>query len=111
MNNHVNRNPDVLTALANLSSDEISTPPKLAKEVVSLLPDELFSNSEIKFLDPVSKTGVFLREITKKLIVGLKKEIPDKQDRINHILTKQVYGVAIAELTSLISRRTLYCSQ
>lgn len=111
MNNHVNRNPDVLTALANLSSDEISTPPKLAKEVISLLPEELFSNPETKFLDPVSKTGVFLREITKKLLVGLEKEIPDQQDRINHILTNQVYGIGITELTSLISRRTLYCSQ
>ena len=111
MNKYANRNPDVLTALANLSSDEISTPPKLAKEIISLLPEELFSNPETKFLDPVSKTGVFLREITKKLLVGLEKEIPEQQDRVNHILTNQVYGIAITELTSLISRRTLYCSQ
>jgi len=111
MSDFVNRNPDVLTALANLSSDEISTPPKLAKEVISLLPEELFTNPDSKFLDPVSKTGVFLREITKKLMVGLKEEIPNNKERINHILTKQVYGIAITELTSLISRRTLYCSQ
>jgi len=104
-------NPDVLDTLANLSSDEVFTPPKLANEILDLLPKTLWSNKNAKFLDPVSKEGVFLREITKRLDAGLADQITDKQERINHILTKQVFGIAITELTSLISRRSVYCSK
>ncbi len=107
----INYNPDVLTCLANLSNDEVFTPPKIVNEMLDLLPKEIWSNKNIKFLDPASKTGIFLREIAKRLIKGLEKAIPNKQKRINHILKNQVYGLAITELTSLISRRSLYCSK
>lgn len=104
-------NPDVLTCLANLSNDEVFTPPNLANQILDLLPNELWSNKEAKFLDPVSKSGIFLREIAKRLMLGLEHQIPDKQERINHIYTNQIYGIAITELTSLLSRRSLYCSK
>lgn len=104
-------NPDVLLCLANLSNDEVFTPPQLANEVLDLLPKEIWENKNTKFLDPCCKTGVFLREITIRLIKGLKDEIPDLQERVNHILTNQVYGIAITELTALTTRRTLYCSK
>lgn len=104
-------NPDVLCCLANLSNDEVFTPPQLANEVLDLLPKEIWNDPTITFLDPCCKTGVFLREITRRLIEGLKDEIPDLQERINHILTKQVFGIAITELTALMTRRTLYCSK
>jgi len=107
----VDYNPDVLSCLANLSNDEVFTPPALANEILDMLPKELWSNKETTFLDPVSKSGVFLREITKRLIVGLEDEIPDMQTRVNHILKKQLFGIAITELTSLLSRRSLYCSK
>jgi len=107
----INYNPDVLNCLANLSSDEIFTPPTLTNQILDLLPDSLWNDRNITFLDPVSKSGIFLREIAKRLMVGLEQDIPDKQERVNHILTKQLYGIAITELTSLISRRTLYCSK
>ncbi len=106
-----NYNPDVLTCIANLSNDEVFTPPKLVNDILDLLPNELWSNSEAKFLDPVSKSGVFLREMAKRLMVGLKTQIPDKQERINHIFTNQLYGIAITELTSLLSRRSVYCTK
>jgi site-specific DNA-methyltransferase (adenine-specific) len=79
--------------------------------MLDLLPNDLWSNSKAKFLDPVSKSGVFLREIAKRLMVGLEQEIPDKYQRANHIFTTQLYGIAITELTSLLSRRTVYCSK
>jgi len=107
----INYNPDVLSCLANLSNDEVFTPPKLANEMLDLLPQELFRSKETTFLDPVSKSGVFLREIAERLIEGLKDEIPDLQERLNHIYTKQIFGIGITELTGLISRRTLYCSK
>ncbi len=106
-----NYNPDVLSCLANLSNDEVFTPPNLANQILDLLPNELWSNKDAKFLDPVSKSGVFLREITKRLMVGLEKQIPELQKRINYIYTNQLYGIAITELTSLLSRRSVYCSK
>lgn len=54
-----NYNPDVLTCLANLSNDEVFTPPNLVNDILDLLPQELWSNPNAKFLDPVSKSGVF----------------------------------------------------
>jgi site-specific DNA-methyltransferase (adenine-specific) len=106
-----NYNPDVLTCLANLSNDEVFTPPSLANQILDTLPQELFSNSKTTFLDPVSKSGVFLREIAKRLMTGLETEIPNQQERLNHIFTKQLFGIAITELTSLLSRRSVYCSK
>jgi site-specific DNA-methyltransferase (adenine-specific) len=104
-------NPDVLTCLANLSSDEIFTPPKLANRILDMLPTDLWSNKNARFLDPACKSGVFLREIAKRLDVGLEKEIPDRQARINHIFQNQLFGLTITELTSLLSRRSVYCSK
>lgn len=106
-----NYNPDVLTCLANLSNDEVFTPPQVVNQMLDMLPAELFRSSKTKFLDPVSKSGVFLREIAKRLMIGLTDEFPDVRERANHIFTKQVFGIAITELTSLISRRSLYCSK
>jgi len=107
----VDYNPDVLSCLANLSNDEVFTPPALANEILDMLPKELWSNKETTFLDPVSKSCIFLREIAKRLIIGLEDEIPDVQTRVNHILKNQLHGIAITELTSLLSRRSLYCSK
>lgn len=104
------RIPDILETIADLSNDEVFTPPQLANKVLDMLPEDVWSNSKITFLDPACKTGVFLREISKRLIVGLEEEIPDLQERVNHILTKQVYGLGITELTTLMSRRTVYCA-
>jgi len=104
-------NPDVLSCLANLSNDEVFTPPSLANQMLDLLPNELWKNKDARFLDPVSKSGVFLREIAKRLMIGLEKEIPERQQRINHIYKNQLYGIAITEITSLLSRRSVYCSK
>lgn len=103
-------NPDVLSCLANLSNDEVFTPPDVVNQILDALPQELFSNPNTTFLDPACKSGVFLREIAKRLIRGLEKAIPDLSERLDHIYKKQLFGIAITELTSLVARRTLYCS-
>src|SRR5262245_273672 len=114
------RNPDVLTCIANLSNDEVFTPPEFANRMMDTLTEawaedhdraNLWADQTVKFLDPCSKSGVFLREITSRLTEGLAEAIPDLQERINHILTKQVFGIATTYLTSLLSRRSLYCSK
>lgn len=104
-------NPDVLSCIANLSNDEVFTPPELANRIIDMLPQELFENPDTTFLDPCCKSGVFLREIAKRLIKGLERQMPDLEQRIAHIFSKQLYGIAITELTSLLARRSVYCSK
>lgn len=114
------RNPDVLTCIANLSNDEVFTPPEFANQMLDTLAEawtarnggaNIWADSTVKFLDPCTKSGVFLREITARLIVGLAEEIPDLQTRVDHILTQQVFGIGLTTLTSLLARRSLYCSK
>ena len=108
------------TCIANLSNDEVFTPPELANRMLDTLAEawaadndgaNIWANKTVKFLDPCTKSGVFLREITSRLTQGLAQEIPDLQERVNHILTKQVFGIGITQLTSLLARRSVYCSK
>ena len=114
------RNPDVLTCIANLSNDEVFTPPEFANRMLDTLAEawaannggaDLWADSSVRFLDPFTKSGVFLREIASRLTKGLAAEIPDLQKRVDHILTKQVFGIGITYLTSLLARRSVYCSK
>lgn len=114
------RNPDVLTCIANLSNDEVFTPPEFADRMLDTLAEgwaaandgaDLWADPDVTFLDPFTKSGVFLRQITKRLTAGLAEQIPDLRQRVDHILTRQVFGIAITELTSLLARRSLYCSK
>jgi site-specific DNA-methyltransferase (adenine-specific) len=114
------RNPDVLTCIANLSNDEVFTPPEFANQMLDSLAlawaasnngANIWADSKVTFLDPCTKSGVFLREIAQRLIAGLEPSIPDLQARVNHVLTKQVFGIGITQLTSLLARRSLYCSK
>jgi site-specific DNA-methyltransferase (adenine-specific) len=109
MNNDYN--PDVLSCIANLSSDEVFTPPQLVNQILDMIPKEIWTNKNARFLDPGCKSGVFLREIAKRLDKGLEKQISDRQNRLNHIFKNQLFGLAITELTSLLSRRSVYCSK
>lgn len=111
MLNTINYNPDVLSCLANLSSDEVFTPPGLANRMLDLLPESLWSDPDARFLDPAAKSGVFLREIARRLMDGLAEAIPDEQARRDHIFGRQLYGLAITELTALLARRSVYCSK
>jgi site-specific DNA-methyltransferase (adenine-specific) len=114
------RNPDVLTCIANLSNDEVFTPPEFANRMLDTLAEawaannkgaNIWADKSVKFLDPCTKSGVFLREITRRLVEGLKEEIPDLQARVNHILTRQVFGIGITQITALLARRSVYCSK
>ena len=114
------RNPDVLTCIANLSNDEVFTPPEFANRMLDTLAEgwaaanggaNIWADSSVTFLDPCAKSGVFLREIATRLIKGLEAEIPHLQARVDHILTKQLFGMGITRLTALLARRSLYCSK
>src|SRR4051794_39310351 len=114
------RNPDVLTCIANLSNDEVFTPPEFANRMLDTLAEawaldhdgaNLWADKTVKFLDPCTKSGVFLREIATRLTAGLAQEIPNLEKRVDHILTKQVFGIGITQITSLLARRSVYCSK
>jgi site-specific DNA-methyltransferase (adenine-specific) len=105
------RTPDILECIANLSSDEVFTPPAVANSILDLLPKEVWSNKDLKFLDPSCKTGIFLRESAKRLMVGLEKAIPDEKERREHIFKNMLHGIGITGITSLMSRRSLYYSK
>ena len=114
------RNPDVLSCIANLSNDEVFTPPEFANRMLDTLADawaadhnggSIWANPDLTFLDPCTKSGVFLREITRRLIDGLEDQIPELQTRVDHILSRQVFGIGITELTARLARRSLYCSK
>jgi len=114
------RNPDVLTCIANLSNDEVFTPPEFANRMLDTLAEawaannngaNIWADSSVRFLDPFTKSGIFLREITSRLTQGLATEIPNLEDRVDHILTRQVFGIGITHLTSLLARRSVYCSK
>jgi site-specific DNA-methyltransferase (adenine-specific) len=111
MLNSSSYNPDVLSCLANLSSDEVFTPPQLANQMLDLLPSELWRDKKATFLDPGCKSGVFLRELAKRLDKGLETQIAHRQERLNHIFKNQLFGIATTDLTALLSRRSVYCSK
>lgn len=103
--------PDILDTIANLSNDEVFTSPELANKVLDLLPAEIWQNKDYKWLDPATKTGVFLREVARRLMVGLRSEFPNEEERRQHIFKNMLYGIAITDLTALMSRRSLYTSK
>lgn len=105
------RNPDILTCLANLSNDEVFTPPEVANAMLDLIPEDFWKDPNVRVLDPACKSGVFLREAAKRFLKGEEEAIPDLKERIDHIFHKQLFGYAITELTSHLSRRTVYCSK
>lgn len=109
--NHEKNQPDILEVIADLSNDEVFTPPRIANQVLDLLPSSVWSNPNLRFLDPGAKTGIFLREITRRLMNGLSSSFPSEQERLSHILEKMVWGLSITELTAHMTRRTLYCSK
>lgn len=113
-------NPDVLTCIANLSNDEVFTPPEMAGAMLDLLAQrwadandgaDIWANPNVTFLDPFTKSGVFLREITRRLTDGLYRVFPDRTERVDHILARQVFGIGITQLTALLARRSVYCSK
>jgi len=113
-------NPDVLTCIANLSNDEVFTPPEFANRMLDAVEiawaeandgASIWADPRVTFLDPFTKSGVFLREIVSRLTTGLAERMPDLEARVDHILTKQVFGIGITQLTALLARRSVYCSK
>lgn len=105
------RVPDILDVIAQLSSDEVPTPPVLARAVLDQLPAEVWSNPDYAWLDPASKSGALLREVARRLMVGLSEWEPDPTARLEHIMRKMLHGCSITQLTGELTRRSVYVSR
>jgi len=94
MQNRNNYTPDVLDCLANLSNDEVFTPPAVVNQMLDMLPQEVFMSKKTTFIDPFTKSGVFLREITKRL---LENQVPNYKATADEIerVTKEAIQDAV----------------
>lgn len=113
-------NPDVLSCIANLSNDEVFTPPSLVNQMLDDLEaawanshdgDLIWANPSVTFLDPCTKSGVFLREIVQRLVAGQEDQESELSERVDRILRTQVFGIGVTSLTALLARRSVYCSK
>ncbi len=103
--------PDILDVIAALSSDAIPTPPVLARALLDLLPDEVWSNPDYRWLDPATKSGSILREVARRLMGGLEVWEPDPQKRAEHILRNMLFGAAVTQVHGDMTRRSVYVSR
>lgn len=99
---------DIFDYIPPQKTNQIFTP----KWVVSKMVDELeinnpgcFDDPGLTFADLYMKSGLYITEIVKRLYKseGLKEAFPDSNDRIRHILSKQVYGMAPTRIIYLIA--------
>jgi len=103
--------PDILDCFANLSTNEVPTSPGITNQILELLPAWVWQDSTLRWLDPATTSGVFLREVGRRLMSGLETEFPDEVARRNHILHNMLFGIAQTKLSAELSRRTLYYSR
>ncbi len=89
---------DLQNGLARIP--EIVTPHKVVKAMCDMLPPEVW-NDQTVFLDPACKGGEYLREIYDRLMDCeiLQAKYPDEFERSNHILGKQLYGIALSQVS------------
>ena len=103
--------PDILDVIAALSSNAIPTPPKLARALLDILPEEVWTNPNYKWLDPATKSGSILREAARRLMEGLAEWEPDPVKRADHILRNMLYGCGITQMHAEMTRRSVYVSR
>ena len=96
--NEYSRREDLLNGMARIP--EIVTPHKTVVDMVDLLPADVW-NPETTFLDPACKGGEFLKEIYNRLMEteSLKAIYPNDIVRSNHILSNQIFGISISEVS------------
>ena len=105
------RVPDILDVIAALSSDAVPTPPLLARALLDILPNEVWSDPTLKWMDPATKSGSILREAARRLMDGLDAWEPDPAARSKHILTNMLYGCGMTQVHGEMSRRSVYVSR
>jgi site-specific DNA-methyltransferase (adenine-specific) len=70
---------------------EVMTPLELVKEMLATLPEDVWSNPNLKWLDPANGTGPFPAVVIYKLMKGLEEWEPDAEKRYKHIIENMIY--------------------
>ena len=70
---------------------EVMTPLELVKEMLATLPEEVWSNPNLKWLDPANGTGPYPIMVIYKLMIGLAEWEPDAEKRYKHIVENMIY--------------------
>jgi hypothetical protein len=70
---------------------EVMTPLELVKEMLATLPEEVWSNPDLKWLDPANGTGPYPIMVIYKLMKGLESWEPDAEKRYKHIVENMIY--------------------
>jgi len=102
---------DIFDYIPPQQTNQIYTPKNVVKVIIDNLENQspgIFKTKEAVFIDPYMKSGLFISEIVKRLYKNLEHQIPDKNKRLEHILTNQVYGFAPSKILHLISSETIF---
>lgn len=105
------RVPDILDVISALSSDAVPTPPVLARALLDVLPDEVWTNPHYRWLDPATKSGSILREAARRLMDGLAEWEPNADKRADHILRNMLHGCGVTRVHGDMTRRSVYVSR
>lgn len=70
---------------------EVFTPFELINQMLDKLPQEVWSDPNLKWLDPANGIGNFPAVVVQRLMVGLKDWEANDERRLKHILEKMLY--------------------
>ncbi|MDV7823720.1 DEAD/DEAH box helicase family protein [Enterococcus faecium] len=102
---------DIFDYIPPQKTNQIFTPKRVVKMMIDKLQEESpedFTDPNKTFVDLYIKSGLYLTEIVKRLYVGLADQIPNEEERLKHILEKQVYGFAPSEIIYNIARNFIF---
>ena len=80
--------------VSNIEKDllgEVFTPFELINEMLDTLPTEVWSNPNLKWLDPANGIGNFPAVVIQRLFKGLENVITDDEERYKHIIENMIY--------------------
>lgn len=99
---------DIFDYIPPQKTNQIFTPRWVVQKMVDELEQEnpgCFDDSRKTFADLYMKSGLYITEIVKRMYRSeeMKKQFPDDDERVRHILRKQVYGMAPTRIIYLIA--------
>jgi len=104
---------DIFDYIPPQKTNQIFTPKWVVKLMIDSIEKEnpnLFRDKHKTFADLYVKSGLYLTEIVKRLNNGLKDTIPDKNERLKHILENQIFGFAPSEIIYNIAKNYVFGS-
>lgn len=102
---------DIFDYVPAQKTNQIFTPKRVVKLMLDKLEEEepnIFKDKNKTFVDLYVKSGLYLTEIIKRLYIGLEDQIPESNERLTHILEKQIYGFAPSNIIYSIAKNFVF---